>query len=620
MLNLNRSNFQAHPFHLVSPSPWPLYTSISLLSLTTSAVLSFHGFAYAEYNLMMSLTSLILAMSFWWRDVIAEGTLNLGGKILFNYNLNIAKTIPVEDLKKSFNDYKVKNNIEVFKNNNNLGHYLAGLLEGDGHISLPSLGVTTLNRVLNPRIVFTSHINNLGLTNLQKVLSIFLLKSNKFHVFFRLYGQISKYNPSTSKDIALLSLKEISSYNIIPSYQNSIFVSILLSGGWLVRPRLNNFLGCIKFRQPFSNKEYIYYVFDEISLYCNKGPYRFTSGSKWKGKPVDELLIATKWLHCFTSYHTLFYRNKEKIVPYNIYDLLTPLVLFHWIIGSSVKLKGRGIEISIYGFNIMDTVKLMNVLIIKYSLHCNLLSSNDKTRIYIYRSSLEHLIKIIKPVLMFSANNMTKERLSYICKWLYEILGCRAYSNSERKIPFSYSLKAGANNFNTFQRRTISTTSLTEPGVTKSKLNAWFVTGFTDAEGCFGLYLANNDKNSSGWSVIIRFELHLHVNDYQLLEEIREFFGGVGSITRNGGSVHYIVRSISELENIIKHFDDYPLLSNKYADFILFKSAINIIKPGNLTLAEISRIAAIKSSMNRGLSDKLKNSFSDVLRTKTASE
>jgi cytochrome c oxidase subunit 3 len=51
-----------------------LYTSISLLSLTTSAVLLFHGFAYVEYNLMMSLTSLILAMSFWWRDVVAEGT------------------------------------------------------------------------------------------------------------------------------------------------------------------------------------------------------------------------------------------------------------------------------------------------------------------------------------------------------------------------------------------------------------------------------------------------------------------------------------------------------------------------------------------------------------------
>jgi cytochrome c oxidase subunit 3 len=65
MLNLSRSSFQAHPFHLVFPSLCPpLYTSISLLSLTTSAVLSFHGFAYAEYNLMLSLTVLILSMSF----------------------------------------------------------------------------------------------------------------------------------------------------------------------------------------------------------------------------------------------------------------------------------------------------------------------------------------------------------------------------------------------------------------------------------------------------------------------------------------------------------------------------------------------------------------------------
>ncbi len=141
MLNLNRSNFQAHPFHLVSPSPWPLYTSISLLSLTTSAVLSFHGFAYAEYNIMLSLTTLILSMSFWFRDIIAEGKVSLKNKRLFNYNLNIAKAIPAEDLEKPgenlekpLNDYKIKNNIKRFKDNNNLGYYLAGLLEQKNQI------------------------------------------------------------------------------------------------------------------------------------------------------------------------------------------------------------------------------------------------------------------------------------------------------------------------------------------------------------------------------------------------------------------------------------------------------------------------------------------------------
>jgi hypothetical protein len=51
----------------------------------------------------------------------------------------------------------------VFKNNNNLAHYIADLLEGDGNISLSSLGLTTLNWVVNPRIFFTPHINNLAM-------------------------------------------------------------------------------------------------------------------------------------------------------------------------------------------------------------------------------------------------------------------------------------------------------------------------------------------------------------------------------------------------------------------------------------------------------------------------
>lgn len=74
MTNLVRGNFQAHPFHLVSPSPWPIYTCISLLILTTTAVLTMHGFSNADYFLMLALVTLISSMSFWWRDVISEGT------------------------------------------------------------------------------------------------------------------------------------------------------------------------------------------------------------------------------------------------------------------------------------------------------------------------------------------------------------------------------------------------------------------------------------------------------------------------------------------------------------------------------------------------------------------
>ena len=79
------------------------------------------------------------------------------------YRLNIAKAIPSEEINKALIYYKNTSNLAVYTNKEYLGYYLAGLLEGDGHLSLPSIGNTTLNRILNPRIVFTSHVNNLGM-------------------------------------------------------------------------------------------------------------------------------------------------------------------------------------------------------------------------------------------------------------------------------------------------------------------------------------------------------------------------------------------------------------------------------------------------------------------------
>ena len=74
MTNITRSSFQAHPFHLVSPSPWPINTSFCLLALTFSAVLTFQSFSGGVDLLFIALFSVIASMSLWFRDVISEGT------------------------------------------------------------------------------------------------------------------------------------------------------------------------------------------------------------------------------------------------------------------------------------------------------------------------------------------------------------------------------------------------------------------------------------------------------------------------------------------------------------------------------------------------------------------
>nr|QBM31568.1 hypothetical protein [Arthrobotrys musiformis] len=244
-------------------------------------------------------------------------------------------------------------------------------------------------------------------------LNLFNIKQTcLFSKFARYEGtELILYNIK-EKNIAKIDnkdIKEINVKSVISPHEYSIFIGLLLSHGWAVIHNKIKSKARIKFRQSYSNKEYIFYVFKEISKYCDKDPYRYINDGKLKGKSKDELLIATKWMHCFVDIYFMFYKEKDqKIVPNNIYNLLTPLVLAHWVKGGSLKLQGRGIILYTDGFNLIGVVKLINVLIIKYRLNCNLLMENNKPKIYIFRSSLNNLITIINQtnisILQFGVN------------------------------------------------------------------------------------------------------------------------------------------------------------------------------------------------------------------------
>lgn len=69
-----RTEFQAHPYHLVSPSPWPLYTSVTLSCITFSAVLAFHSFYGGLLGIYFAFVAVVSSMGLWFRDVTNEGT------------------------------------------------------------------------------------------------------------------------------------------------------------------------------------------------------------------------------------------------------------------------------------------------------------------------------------------------------------------------------------------------------------------------------------------------------------------------------------------------------------------------------------------------------------------
>ena len=61
-------------------------------------------------------------------------------------------------------------------------------------------------------------------------------------------------------------------------------------------------------------------------------------------------------------------------------------------------------------------------------------------------------------------------------------------------------------------------------------INAFFVSGFVDGEGCFLVNVRASNKYKSGWRVEVAFKICLHKKDKALLEKIQTFFG-VGNIS-----------------------------------------------------------------------------------------
>lgn len=67
------------------------------------------------------------------------------------------------------------------------------------------------------------------------------------------------------------------------------------------------------------------------------------------------------------------------------------------------------------------------------------------------------------------------------------------------------------------------------------------------------------------------------------------------------------------LSVIISHFDKYPLITQKQADYELFKQAAKLFKnKEHLTAYGFKEILSIRASMNLGLSDDLKTAFPDI--------
>jgi hypothetical protein len=134
-------------------------------------------------------------------------------------------------------------------------------------------------------------------------------------------------------------------------------------------------------------------------------------------------------------------------------------------------------------------------------------------------------------------------------------------------------------------------------------LDPWFVSGLTEGEGCFCIALSLRRKLRTGLEVRPSFSLSMNEKDLELLRDLQMFFGcGWIRESKTDRTFKYEARAVGDLlDQIVPHFERYPLWGSKANSFAAFADVCRMIEQGDhLRRDGVRRIIDIAYEMNLG--------------------
>lgn len=208
--------------------------------------------------------------------------------------------------------------------------------------------------------------------------------------------QMESYS-TLSITLILTKKPKTSLYEEIFSELKEVIVGLAL-GDLHIRRRKKtwNTYFCIK--QSIKNEPYVIHLYSLFQEYCKMNPR--IKDTHLLGKTHQSIYFDTLAYPAFNKFHDMFYKEKVKIVPSNIEELLTARGLAYWYMDDG------GADRSGYVYYTNNFTKeevelLVRVLKNKFSLDCSIHTRNDKVNkpymIYIRANSWNRFKSLIEP-------------------------------------------------------------------------------------------------------------------------------------------------------------------------------------------------------------------------------
>ena len=151
--------------------------------------------------------------------------------------------------------------------------------------------------------------------------------------------------------------------------QEEALIGIMLGDGYLERAKPTHTTR-LWIEQAYPEKEnYLLSLFDLFKpLVISKPKVIVRKADKRTGKIYKSIAFKTSTMECLNKYHDLFYKDKIKIVPQNIHELLTARGLAYWIMDDGSKGFYNQTILHTRAFTKEEVILLQKALKIKFKL------------------------------------------------------------------------------------------------------------------------------------------------------------------------------------------------------------------------------------------------------------
>ena len=190
--------------------------------------------------------------------------------------------------------------------------------------------------------------------------------------------------------------------SLFPSHQFDVIIGSLLGDARLECRSVglrSPITARLRIHHGEKQEEYVFWKYEIFKDLVSKAPKEISWDNPKRGLHEVSWYFHTRSIETLGTLHHYFYRNSTKVLPLNIFDLLTPRMIAVWFMddGSDI---GGGLTLNTHGFSREEQVRIADYLNSRFTIHATLVKDRTKLKIGIGRNDRDRFLDIVRPFII----------------------------------------------------------------------------------------------------------------------------------------------------------------------------------------------------------------------------